>query len=245
MPLRSFTKIGIHKPSDQFITHLSCWEYTKSPIVLAFCQFDIHHYHPRLYDCYDISAPSTIQKSVSKRQAEFLAGRYAAKQALTHCIENGTSTDIAIGSKREPIWPNNIRGSLSHSTDTAIAVTSASPDIPYIGVDIENILPLKTMLEIAAQVYTPVELQLFKLHDFNEQQASTLIFSAKEALFKALYPYVNQYFGFEIATVRKVFAHQRLIILELERSFSTKFKLQTSYSCYFDLTKNNVLTLIL
>ncbi|PYY68869.1 4'-phosphopantetheinyl transferase, partial [Pseudomonas jessenii] len=50
-----------------------------------------------------IEVPASIQRSVAKRQAEFLAGRVCARAALQRL--EGLSFIPAIGEDRAPVWP--------------------------------------------------------------------------------------------------------------------------------------------
>ena len=50
-----------------------------------------------------IEPPASIQRSVAKRQAEFLAGRICARAALQQL--EGLSFTPAIGEDRAPVWP--------------------------------------------------------------------------------------------------------------------------------------------
>ncbi|MDQ3204730.1 MAG: 4'-phosphopantetheinyl transferase, partial [Pseudomonadota bacterium] len=60
-----------------------------------------------------IEPPASIQRSVAKRQAEFLAGRVCARAALL-ALEGLDFTPI-IGEDRAPVWPAHISGSITHS----------------------------------------------------------------------------------------------------------------------------------
>jgi enterobactin synthetase component D len=60
-----------------------------------------------------IEPPPSIQRSVAKRQAEFLAGGLRPCRAAT----TGRLNVIpAIGEDRAPVWPAHICGSITHST---------------------------------------------------------------------------------------------------------------------------------
>ena len=69
-----------------------------------------------------VPPPASIQRSVAKRQAEFLAGRLCARAALQQldhldCVP-------AIGEDRAPVWPARISGSITHSTGHAAAIVA-------------------------------------------------------------------------------------------------------------------------
>ncbi|WP_244171285.1 hypothetical protein [Xanthomonas populi] len=69
-----------------------------------------------------------MARSVRKRQAEYFFGRLAARQALQHqaLVVTGTYPYIATGSSREPIWPAQVIGSISHTNQLAAAAAASS-----------------------------------------------------------------------------------------------------------------------
>ncbi|VDZ04707.1 phosphopantetheinyltransferase component of enterobactin synthase multienzyme complex [Escherichia coli] len=73
-----------------------------------------------------------LQHAGRKRKTEHLAGRIAAVYALR---EYGYKCVPAIGELRQPVWPAEVYGSISHCGTTALAVVSRQP----IGIDIEEI----------------------------------------------------------------------------------------------------------
>ena len=147
-----------------------------------------------------VPPPASIQRSVAKRQAEFLAGRLCARTALQQldqldCIP-------AIGEDRAPVWPGHISGSITHSTGHAAAIVGRKAQWRGLGIDLENVLSLERAERLAGEILTPDELQRMALIP-REQIALlvTLTFSVKESLFKALYPIVHKRFYFEHAEV--------------------------------------------
>ena len=147
-----------------------------------------------------VPPPPSIQRSVAKRQAEFLAGRLCARAALQQldhldCIP-------AIGEDRAPVWPAHISGSITHSTGHAAAIVAHKALWRGLGMDLENVLSLERAERLAGEILTADELQRMALLP-REQLALlvTLTFSAKESLFKALYPIVQKRFYFEHAEV--------------------------------------------
>ena len=145
-----------------------------------------------------VPPPASIQRSVAKRQAEFLAGRLCARAALLQldhldCIP-------AIGEDRAPVWPAHISGSITHSTGHAAAIVAYKAQWRGLGMDLENVLSLERAERLAGEILTADELQ--RMGAFPREQHAllvTLTFSAKESLFKALYPIVQKRFYFEHA----------------------------------------------
>jgi len=145
-----------------------------------------------------VPPPASIQRSVAKRQAEFLAGRLCARAALQQL--DGLDCVPAIGEDRAPVWPAHISGSITHSTGHAAAIVAHKAQWRGLGMDLENLLTLERAERLAGEILTPGELQRMAAGP-REQIAQwvTLTFSAKESLFKALYPIVQKRFYFEHA----------------------------------------------
>ena len=147
-----------------------------------------------------VPPPASIQRSVAKRQAEFLAGRLCARAALQQ-LDNLDCVP-AIGEDRAPVWPQHISGSITHSNGHAAAIVGHKAQWRGLGMDLENVLSLERAERLAGEILTAAELQRMAMLP-REQHALlvTLTFSAKESLFKALYPIVQKRFYFEHAEV--------------------------------------------
>jgi enterobactin synthetase component D len=147
-----------------------------------------------------VPPPASIQRSVAKRQAEFLAGRLCARAALQQL--EGLDCVPAIGEDRAPVWPGHISGSITHSTGHAAAIVAHKAQWRGLGMDLENVLTLERAERLAGEILTPDELQRMARGSRDQiARLVTLTFSAKESLFKALYPIVQKRFYFEHAEV--------------------------------------------
>ena len=137
-------------------------------------------------------------RTVPTRRAAFVAGRTASHAALADL--NCDVASILSGPMREPLWPYGIAGSLSHAGDVAIAMAAPREHVEGVGVDIEKMRPAP---ELWDQVPLPVERRWLKgLADPVERDRMLVaLFSAKEAIYKAFYPRVGHYFGFEAAAL--------------------------------------------
>lgn len=133
----------------------------------------------------ELSIPeqALVAKAVPKRVNEFRAGRHCARQALRRLgIDR---FDLLAGPNREPLWPSGVVGSISHSDHYAAAAVAAVGNIQSLGIDLEQAKPLaRGTLKIVA---TPDEIQM--ISDFPANKPwDTLLFSAKEAFYKAWFP---------------------------------------------------------
>jgi enterobactin synthetase component D len=125
--------------------------------IMRFCWrcFELHQFVEA-----GIAVPSGIVVSVRKRQAEFFYGRLVAAACLREL--QADSCQVPIGCSREPLWPQGIRGSITH-TDTCCAAAAASDRaLAGIGIDIEAMSP--ALLDDATQrtVFTSAEISLLR-----------------------------------------------------------------------------------
>lgn len=144
-----------------------------------------------------------------KRKAEHLAGRIAAAHALPDRTVPG------IGPSGEPLWPEGVSGSITHSVTQAMAVVVRHPDA-LVGIDCEAILAEREAREIQDGIVDAQEAMCLMRSGYPFALALTLAFSAKESLFKALFPQVKIFMGFECARVTEV--TEKTITLALSRS---------------------------
>ena len=147
-----------------------------------------------------IEMPASIQRSVAKRQAEFLAGRLCARAALLQL--DGTCATPGMGEDRAPVWPAHISGAITHSNGRAGALVALKSEWQGLGIDLENLLSNERAQRLSKEILTPAE--LLRMAAIPAEQIAllvTLTFSVKESLFKALYPLVQKRFYFEHAEV--------------------------------------------
>ncbi|TNF20145.1 MAG: 4'-phosphopantetheinyl transferase superfamily protein [Rhodobacteraceae bacterium] len=139
--------------------------------------------------------PGFLARAVPKRRAEYLAGRAVARQALARL--GLQDCKIGRGDRGEPLWPAGVTGSLSHSHGTVGAWVAT--DGALLGLDIEALADTRATRAIRHSVLMPEDLA--GLGPDPDAATCTAVFSAKEALYKALYPRVRRFFGFDHAHV--------------------------------------------
>ncbi|EHD23273.1 MULTISPECIES: 4'-phosphopantetheinyl transferase family protein [Brenneria] len=164
----------------------------------GFCarsHFRLSAYTDELFTAADMPFSDELARSVPKRRAEFLAGRCLAKQVL---VKLGHPNFVLSSAKdRSPQWPENIAGSLSHNTDSVLcAAHIRSPELSGVGVDIETFMSAKRAESLWPGIVDEDEYHWLRAQADEFRCLLTLSFSAKESLFKALYPQVKRYFDF-------------------------------------------------
>ncbi|MFD2641325.1 4'-phosphopantetheinyl transferase family protein [Pseudomonas japonica] len=165
--------------------------------VLVSCAFDPANLASDDFQRAAIEQTPALQRSVAKRQAEYLAGRVCARAALQRL--DGRHYSPATGDDRAPIWPGDIAGSITHGKGWAAAVVARKNDCAGLGLDQESLLDEERATRLAGEILTADELQ--RLDPTRTGLGVTLTFSLKESLFKALYPLVRKRFYFEHAEV--------------------------------------------
>ncbi|WP_299024007.1 4'-phosphopantetheinyl transferase [uncultured Sulfitobacter sp.] len=151
---------------------------------------------PRLMpDAIDADEGGAVANAVPARVAEYHAGRAAARAAM---VSLGLPPrPIPMGQDRAPIWPDNVVGSISHSKNACVGAIGLRADWAGIGVDLEEATPLDPLL--VAEVCTRNERVWLGQQPATERGLmAKLIFSAKEAAYKAQYPLSGALFGFEV-----------------------------------------------
>lgn len=210
--------------------------------VLMSTHFDPSHLAVDDFQRSAIEQPATIQRSVAKRQAEFLAGRVCARAALQQL--EGLSFIPAIGEDRAPVWPAHICGSITHSTGRAAAIVAQKTHWRGLGMDLENLLNPERAERLAGEILTPPELQRMTAgHRDQVALRVTLTFSVKESLFKALYPIVRQRFYFEHAEVLE-WTERGEVRLRLLTDLSSEWRHGTELDAQFGVKDGQLLSLV-
>ena len=167
-------------------------------VTIQLIKYDINQYSDKFFSQHKIEIPTDINSLSPQRKASFLAGRLAVKNAF---LDLGLRPkNIKVGLHKHPIWPDNIKGSISHCNNYSIATLDSSCYTEEnIGIDFQDIINNKEIKLISDTVLTKSELKFLGMDvkGWDKEEIFTLIFSAKESFFKAMYPQIKQYFNFK------------------------------------------------
>ena len=126
---------------------------------------------------------AAVARAVPSRRREFLAGRVAAHAALAAIGRD--EGPVGVGPRRQPRWPAGVVGSIAHAGAWAGAVVAGSQHLRGLGLDIEVLdppLPEDVRRAVAGPlVVGPTGHPLVPY-------AAKVAFSAREAVFKCLFP---------------------------------------------------------
>ena len=123
-----------------------------------------------------------VANACRSRQIEFCAGRHAARLALQGHTKD-RSVSIPVGASRQPIWPSNIVGSITHDGQHCVAAVSGANICRGIGIDLEKNVSIEP--DILALIAHAYEMEIYNNCSFNWGK---IVFSAKESVYKLLYP---------------------------------------------------------
>ena len=145
----------------------------------------------------DAEAAILSPGAVPDRRRTFRLGRLAAHEALAAIGRD--DGPVLAGKHREPIWPEGVVGSISHTVDMGVALVAPAANTDGVGVDIEQ---RRFAPELQRQVPRAEELAWLDAVDPDDREDELLaLFSAKESIFKAFYPSVGSFFGFTAASL--------------------------------------------
>ncbi|WBC16768.1 4'-phosphopantetheinyl transferase superfamily protein [Micromonospora sp. WMMA1998] len=134
-----------------------------------------------------------VANVVDLRRREFVTARRCAREALRRL--GVAPAPIRIGAERAPVWLTGVVGSITHCTGYRAAAVARSADLMSVGIDAE---PHQT-LPAGTQDYIVAPGEADMLRDLRSAHPRThwdrLLFSAKEAVYKAWFPLTGRWLG--------------------------------------------------
>lgn len=132
-----------------------------------------------------------LGRAVEKRRREFVAGRACAREALARL--GVAAVAVPSGADGEPLWPAGIVGSITHCEGYRACAVAWSDAVVGLGIDAEPNRPLPG--GVLEEVAHGRERDLLADGAVG-QDIGRLLFSAKEAVFKAWFPMTRRRLGF-------------------------------------------------
>ena len=140
-----------------------------------------------------------VAGAIPRRQREFAAGRAAARAAMR--LLQRSDNPVPLLPDRSPGWPEDLVGSIAHTTDVCVAVLGARDQWESIGIDIEPETGIEESLwDTICNPHEKLEL-LEQTHAMRASHAKR-IFVAKEAFYKWYYPQKKKMLDFHSVTVK-------------------------------------------
>lgn len=154
---------------------------------------------------FEILLPAAVVRAVPKRRAEFAAGRRCACEALRALAPDLAAVEIGVGIQREPLFPAGFVGTITHADGIAAAAVASTTRATGIGLDIERWGLVDEGIGVSDQILVRGEAERLQAQTgWSRSRVATFAFSAKEALYKCLFPTVQAYFDFQDAEVTEI-----------------------------------------
>ncbi len=159
-----------------------------------------------------------VQRAVEKRQREFAAGRMLAREVFARMPHKVAfdAKPLLNDSDRVPIWPSDVVGSITHCHSLCAVAATLAAHSAGIGLDVEPAQSMKD--ELVSHIVRTAEYACLDVLP-NEVRAlgPILVFSMKEAIYKAIYPIRRRFLDFQdveimrldIARASAMFSEQR------------------------------------
>lgn len=142
---------------------------------------------------WDAERPA-VARAAERRALEFSTGRHLARCAMADLGARPTAVPRA--EDRSPVWPRALVGSITHAGEVAVAATAYRATLAGIGIDLERTGRVTPALY--RKLFTAAEQHALEGAD---ARLAALMFSAKEAAYKAVNPQVGRFIGFLEAAV--------------------------------------------
>ena len=131
------------------------------------------------------------------RARTFVGGRLALRAAF-RLAGLPAPGPLLVRSGGEPQLPSGAWGSVTHKEHLAVAIACPGGDDGALGIDLETTQP--GSVDIARRILRPEEAtRMAHLSHADRLHRVRLVFSAKEAIYKAGYPLCSRFFGFQEA----------------------------------------------
>jgi 4'-phosphopantetheinyl transferase EntD len=152
---------------------------------------------------------ASVSHCAAKRIDDFTRGRACAHRGLAELGIHNFS--LLSGEKREPVWPQGIVGSITHTAGFAAAVVARGQgSIASLGIDCETIESVSP--ELWERICTPAEqARLAQLPEAQARRQAALIFAAKEAFYKCQFPVSREWVGFEDVEIEAATGRFRVV----------------------------------
>ena len=192
---------------------------------------------------FGIVLPVALSRAVPRRRFEFAVGRRCAREALQRLAPPLALVDVGIGSQREPLFPAGVVGAISHGAGIASAAVAWQRDYRGVGLDIESWIGDDALAAVEQSVLLPGESpRLATQTGLSARQVATICFSAKETLYKCLFPSVRRYFDFMDAEIESIDLAAGQFTARLRVSLNERWRVKDSCVGRLQLTDSLVIT---
>lgn len=227
-------------PEPVYIYHTEYLNWPDYPGSCIQAQFCVADFRDSDFLCCSIPFPETLLSAGKRRRAEYLAGRYAAQLLLQKTGYGGFV--LHKNRDRTPLWPVDICGAISHAKYTVVCALHRSFSQGGVGVDVEYLMTSSHAALVQNAILTSQESAVLACLPLDRRV--TLAFSAKESLFKAIYPRLLRPFDFHASEILSIEASSHLLIMRLCSHLSAAFPKGRCFTAQYRQENDKIITLV-
>ena len=241
MQVRSRAEEGRRVQLAQLSDSLASFSIAQNPRILPeeTRQFSLELDESERTSVYDVlgdcDLPPDLHDAAPSRRLQFLAGRFCAAQALRALGVADWQQQLRRDVNGGPAWPTGIAGSITHTDGFVSAAVARTTDVEAIGIDTEQTISEPHARSVASVIAWPIEVAAARACGLTRLEALTLVFSAKETIFKCLHPRVGQMFHFHDVRLVDVNSLERTFQARVVKPLSPAFPSGTLLEGRFDI----------
>jgi enterobactin synthetase component D len=205
-------------------------------------QFCLYLDQPLPPDVQLIVLAPTLERAVPRRQMQFRAGRYCAMKAMEALDPQFARRHVGRTATGAPVWPLGLAGSITHTDDFASAAVASTATTVSLGIDTERVMSNQQARDVGNLIASSVELRHCDVAGIPPLEAITLVFSAKESIFKCLHPLVGRMFEFDDVRVVCVDTAAQVFRAEIVTTLGTAFPAGTLLEGRFAIENQRIHT---
>lgn len=146
-----------------------------------------------------------IGAAVESRRIDFAAARACAREAMSRL--GVTAGPIIRGGRGMPVWPEGVVGTLTHTDGLRAAALARSSSVRSLGLDVEPHGPLPDGVLDAVSLPEEAAWVQAARGGVDSIHWDRILFTAKEATYKAWFPLTRRWLGFGDAHLSLMTTH--------------------------------------
>ena len=189
----------------------------------------------------DFASPAALRDATEARQWQFRAGRLCALKALRALEPHGAFRSMPRSASGAPIWPAGFTGSITHSGGLVSAAAARTREFAAVGIDTARVMSPEQARTVSLSAAWASEIVEARRAGCNPLEALTLVYSAKESIFKCLAGIVGR-LDFRDLRIVDVDQIAGTFTARLVRTLSVEFRAQTLLVGRFLIDKRRIHT---
>ncbi|MBQ46618.1 MAG: hypothetical protein CMP10_03870 [Zetaproteobacteria bacterium] len=205
--------------------------------------------HPQLAFSQKMIDGSELQGVARYRRERRKIGRVCGEQALSAAGYqiSGDVESKAFKTDVIPCWPEGFVGSITYTKDFAMAAVAQQDAFKSVGIDAERVISEATLAKIEKFIASDAEQRLFSValcKEISKEEFYTILFSAKESIYKCFYPLIQKIAGFQDVEIVSIDLKNNKFEYKFIRTLSQDFPYGYRGEGFVNMIDDNIYTLV-